>query len=250
MNAARWLAVCVAGQLLTGCATDNSARQQLKEEALLRQQAEHDGKTPYRNPQGFIAGPTLETIDARLRREFQWSKKGLPAYTVVLPLTGALLDTLFITQARKQGETEQNIQESSAVLRKHLVEQRSCFDIFQKSSQSGDVAQYAYYQFTYGNAGGESVEAMPLEKLDLPYAISSTVQTLVKHYLQTSVQAEHARSVVGYGAYSRGIVCGPPVDFTQAFSVTLTPRFGQNPPSATMTWPQPIPPAAAQPKAQ
>lgn len=242
MNAARWIAVCVAGQLLTGCASDDKA--QLKEDARQRRLAEVEGKTPYRNPQGFVAG-SIETMDSRLRRDFSWSNKGLPAHTVVLPLTGALLDTLFITQSRKQGESEQSIQEASAVLRKHLVEQRSCFDIFQRSSQHGDVAQYAYYQITYGNAGGETVEAMPLEKLDLPYAISSTVTTLVNNYLRTQVEAQHPRSVVGYGAYSRGIVCGPPVDFTQAFSVTLKPRFGQNPPSTTVTWPQPKAPAPA-----
>jgi hypothetical protein len=249
MNAARWIAVCVAGQLLTGCASDDKA--QLKEEARQRRQAEVDGKTPYRNPQGFVEGPTIETIDARLRREFRWpNSAAVPAWGVVLPITGALLDTLFITQSRKQGEPEEQIQESSAVMRKLLVDQHSCFDIFLNAAQSGDMAQYAYYQVTYANAGGETVEARPIEKLDLPYAVESTVKTLVNHYVPTQRMADHPRSIMGYGAYSRGIVCGPHVDFTQAFSVTLTPRFGKNLPGTTVTWAQPKPPAPAQPAAQ
>jgi hypothetical protein len=72
---------------------------------------------------------------------------------------------------------------------------------------------------------------------------------LVNHYVQTQVQADHPRSVAGYGAYSRGILCGPHVDFTQAFSATLKPRFGKDLPGTTVTWPQPLPPAPAQPAA-
>jgi hypothetical protein len=247
MNAARWIAVCVAGQLLTGCASDDKA--QLKEEARQRRQSEVEGKTPYRNPQGFVTA-SIEAMDSALRRNVSWSHEAVPSRAVVLPITGALLDTLFITQSRKQGEPEEQIQESSAVMRKLLVDQHSCFDIFLNAAQSGDMAQYAYYQVTYANAGGETVEARPIEKLDLPYAVESTVKTLVDHYVPTQRKADHPRSIMGYGAYSRGIVCGPHVDFTQAFSVTLTPRFGKNLPGTTVTWPQPKPPAPAQPAAQ
>lgn len=166
-------------------------------------------------------------FDTTMNRD---GSKGRGFDVVAIPLTGALIETMFNRQVKKENITGAG--DFRKALKEEFVQKQSCFDVFLKGS-FGDSSRLVHYDFTVtqGSSRSEKAKTGP----------ESTLFLAVRELLDENLPIDRengraARSVIGSEAFFRDIVCVETIDFSRPFSLTVQPRFDEKIPSKKLFW--------------
>ena len=168
-------------------------------------------------------------IDKELLRYTHARKSGINA--VIVPLTGALINKMYLTEANKAGISKQKKRKSLKILRKKYFTSKSCFDVFIKGGIGKDNSNIDYYSTSFGNFRKKGHKG----NLKSDNYIGP-LNSLIRKYIPTSVSSGEIRNITGYGSYSRKIVCGKRINFTKSFYFTLEPRFESSVKKVKYSW--------------